>query len=194
MSYRTKLFEALPLAGIYSHIESWAGLVEEVETLIKSRVIGSFQDLWWDTRPNPKYGTIEVRICDLPIRFDDILGITALIQGLCAHLAENPEKTMPLNGYLLKANKWQAVRYGLRGWYVDPSGHQKLDRIRYLDLIPRLVTMIEPQAAKLGIASALGYLNTILFRGTGSDFMRQQFSTTSDLKEVIQSLQETFWQ
>ena len=84
MSYRTKLFEALPLAGNYSFIDGWHGLVKETEELKSAGIINSLKDLWWDTRPNPEFGTVEIRICDLPIRFNDILAIIGVIQALVA--------------------------------------------------------------------------------------------------------------
>lgn len=194
MSYRTKLFEALPLAGIYSHVKSWQALADEVEMLTQAGVIGSLQDLWWDTRPNPKFGTLEIRICDLPIRFNDILGITALIQGLCAFLAETKIAANPLNHAILQSNKWQAARHGLKGHFVDPLGLFGQGRMRYDELCRKLIARVLPHSRALDAGSYLELLQPILNEGTGSDYMRQQFSTTSDLKEVIQSLQEAFWQ
>ncbi len=112
MSYRTKLFEALPQAGIYSHLGSWKHFSEEVRMLQDVGVITSIRDLWWDARPSPDFGTLEIRICDLPIRFSDILGITAVMQALAATLAEDKTLCPPLNSYILRANKWQAARHG----------------------------------------------------------------------------------
>lgn len=57
--------------------------------------------------------TLEIRICDLPVRFTDVLGITAMIQALVATLVEEKGQCPPLNQHIIKSNKWQAARYGL---------------------------------------------------------------------------------
>jgi carboxylate-amine ligase len=193
MSYRTKLFEALPLAGMYSHINSWEALMAEVEALKKVGVVRSLRDLWWDTRPNPGYGTVEIRICDLPIRFNDILGITALIQALSATIAEESEVVQPLNPYIMQANKWQAARHGLDGEFVDPAGALAGGRMKYRDAATQLLKMVEPMVARLGSEEYIRHIDSILLNGTGSDYMRSKFENSWDLKEVIQSLQEAFW-
>jgi carboxylate-amine ligase len=193
MSYRTKLFEALPLAGMYSHINSWEALMAEVEALKKVGVVRSLRDLWWDTRPNPGYGTVEIRICDLPIRFNDILGITALIQALSATIAEESEVVQPLNPYIMQANKWQAARHGLDGEFVDPAGALAGGRMKYRDAATLLLKMVEPMVARLGSEEYIRHIDSILLNGTGSDYMRSKFENSWDLKEVIQSLQEAFW-
>ena len=193
MSYRTKLFEALPLAGVYSHINSWDELMQEVEMLKEAGVIGALRDLWWDTRPNPDYGTVEIRICDLPIRFNDILGITALIQALVATIAEEDVGVEPLNPYMLQANKWQAARHGLDGEFVDPAGALAGGRMKYRRAVEEVLEMVGPMVARLDSQQYINHLSVILRDGTGSDYMRSKFNKLCDLKEVIQSLQETFW-
>ena len=194
MSYRTKLFEALPLAGVYSYIDGWKGFVKDVVDLQEAGVITSLKDLWWDTRPNPDFGTVEIRICDLPTRFLDILAITGLIQALVATIAENESEYQPLSTYVIQANKWQAVRYGLDGSYVDPSGFLGRDRIPYREAVKRLHTMVDPMTRRLGSVSYLEGINRILDSGTGSDFLRNRYNSVHDFKRVIESLQGEFWQ
>ena len=121
MSYRTKLFEVLPLSGGYEFIRDWNHFAEEVETLIGYGIIGGIKDLWWDARPSPQFGTVEVRVCDLPTRFRDILAIVSLIQAVVAWIVEEDVGSVRLNPYILRANKWQSLRYGLHGRFVDPA-------------------------------------------------------------------------
>ena len=63
-SARSKVFEGLPTAGLPQQVEGWAGFERYMETLIKTRTIASIKEVWWDIRPHPTYGTIEMRICD----------------------------------------------------------------------------------------------------------------------------------
>ncbi len=194
MSYRTKLFEALPQAGIYSHIPDWKHFSEEVTFLQKVGVITSMRDLWWDARPSADFGTLEIRICDLPIRFSDILGITAVIQALGATFAEDMTSCSPLNPYIVKANKWQAARHGLQGLYVDPTGMLSSGRIAYYEAVSALLKFIEPMSVRLGSEKYIGYIERILVEGTGADFLRRRYEEFKNLQDVVQSLQGEFWQ
>ena len=124
-SYRAKLFEALPLAGMPDQLESWDAYLEMVKLLTNTGIITSVRDLWWDVRPHPDFGTIEIRICDLPSTFKEILAIVALIQGLVAELTESDKHLNP-NMQVLKSNKWQAARYGLAGRFVYPLLQKKI--------------------------------------------------------------------
>lgn len=194
MSYRTKLFEALPLAGSFHHTPSWEKFVEMVGGLQKDGVIQSLRDLWWDARPNPDFGTLEIRICDLPTRFSDVLAITAMIQALVATLAEETSLCEPLNPYIIQANKWQAARYGLYGSYVDPGGLLAGERISYPEAVRALIHYIEPMSIRLGSENYLAKIDRIMTEGTGADFLRKRFLETGDLQVVVQSLQREYWQ
>jgi carboxylate-amine ligase len=194
MSYRTKLFEALPLAGVFSHIPNWEEFTEMVKDLQRVEVINSIRDLWWDARPNADYGTLEIRVCDLPTRFSDVLGITAMIQALVATLAEDKTLCPPLNPYIIQSNKWQAARHGLRGIYVDPTEMLSTERISYHQAVQTLMKLVEPMTVRLGSEHYIGHINRILAHGTGADFLRRRYRETGNLQEVVQSLQEEFWQ
>ena len=194
MSYRTTLFEALPLAGVYSFIDGWKGLVEDIERLQSIGIVDSLKDLWWDTRPNPDFGTVEIRICDLPIRFSDILAISSVMQALVATIAEEDYLCQPLNSYILQANKWQAARHGLNGYYVDPTGYLGGDRIPYREGVKRLLSMVDPMSRRLGSFQYVEGINEILEAGTGSDFLRARYNAVQNFKRVLESLQGEFWQ
>lgn len=194
MSYRTKLFEALPLAGVYFHMKNWLDFNEQVKRLKKVGVIESIRDLWWDARPNPAFGTLEIRICDLPIRFTDVLGITAMTQALVATLAEYDVACSSLDPYIVQANKWQAARHGLKGDYVDPTKMLTSGRISYYQAVDALLKFIEPMSGRLGAKKYIGYIDRILSEGTGADFLRQRYRETHSLQDVVRSLQGEFWQ
>ena len=193
MSYRTKLFEALPLAGIYTHVDSWKSFQDEVELLRSVGVIHSIKDLWWDARPHPDFGTLEVRICDLPVRFTDILGITAMIQALVATLVEEGKTADPLNQHIIKSNKWQAARHGLSGSYYDPSGWLADRRIPLRDAAVKLLERLEFMAGRFGSSRYLENIQRVLRDGTGSDFLRCCHGKEKSLKSVVQSLWGEFW-
>jgi carboxylate-amine ligase len=189
MSYRTKLFEALPLAGMPDYLDGWKEFNHVADLLIRGAYIESVRDLWWDVRPHPDFGTVEVRVCDMPVTLRDILSITALIQALVVTIAEEVTYPDP-HIQILKANKWQAARYGLEGTFVDPvSG----DRSSIVGAIGDLYSFVSPSAGMLGSAHSLAGIPDILRNRTGAHKQLELFSRTGDLKAVAASLLEGFF-
>ena len=193
MSYRTKLFEALPLAGVYEYMEDWDHFTSEVEVLIAHGIIKSVRDLWWDSRPSPRFGTIEVRICDLPSSFGDILALTSLIQSVVAWILERDISCSRLNPYLIKANKWQALRHGMRGRYVDPTELLCQQPIDYSHALTLLLEKVAVFSRSLNSESYLTEIKNIHERGTGAQIQRTIYQQTGDFKEVVRQNQQNFW-
>lgn len=193
MSYRTKLFEMLPLAGLYSYFRDWKELTGEVERLIKLGVIESMRDLWWDARLNPGFGTVEIRICDLPGRFSDILGITACIQCLAALIDELDGELGELNPRILQVNKWQAARHGLDGKYVDPTGLLSSEPMKIADAWSILLDKLGPMSIRLGCEEHLGKMERIFAESPVAVLQRQVYARENNLREVVRTLQQEFW-
>ena len=192
-SYRTKLFESLPLAGGYEFLEHWDHFSQEVSTLINYGVIQGPRDLWWDARPNPQFGTVEVRICDLPSRFKDILAIVAMIQAVVAWIIEKNIHVSALNSYLLKANKWQALRHGLEGRFIDPTGYLFEDAVEYKAAVYHLVDRIKMYSNTLNSEPYLAEIENIIIDGTGADKQRRIYRESGDFTEVVRVSQQDFW-
>lgn len=194
MSYRTKLFEALPLAGIYEESGDWEGFLDDLRELCAAGVIESIKDLWWDARPHPGFGTLEIRACDLPTQFGDILGLTALIQSLVATLAESDMIIPSYKRQLLRSNKWQAVRYGLDGSFFDPLGFLGGGRMSMRRAVTVLIEKVRPMAVALGSGAYLEKLHRILIHGPGAVCQRRAYAETGDFRRVVQLLHGEFWQ
>ena len=194
MSYRTKLFEVLPLAGIYEYMQGWQHFVDQIDTLKRYGIVQGFRDLWWDARPNPEFGTIEVRVCDLPVKFTAILALVALIQSTTAWLVEEIKESRALNPYLIKANKWQAARHGLEGRFVDPTAILGDHPMKFRLAAMILKSRVTPYASKLGCDSYLENLDSIISGGTGADQMRRIYQITTDFHQVVRDIQKEFWQ
>lgn len=193
MSYRTKLFEALPLAGIYEKLGDWENFLSDINLLQDAGVIESIKDLWWDARPHPGFGTLEIRACDLPVQFGDILGITALIQSFVATLAESNMDVNGCNQQFLRSNKWQAVRYGLGGTFFDPSGFLGGGKMSIREAVHSLIEKVQPMVQRFKSERYMRMLDRILTHGTGADCQRKAYEESKDFKQVIQKLHENFW-
>jgi len=188
-SYRAKLFEALPLAGMPDQLESWNKYLEMVKLLNNTGIITSVRDLWWDVRPHPDFGTIEIRICDLPSTFAEILAIVALIQALVAEMTESDKHLNP-NMQVLKSNKWQAARYGLAGTFVYPLLQKK---ISMQEAAEEIFAKVLPVMKILGTSSYLNDLRKTIETGTSANIQRRIFGEKQDFAAIITELQPKFW-
>jgi carboxylate-amine ligase len=149
-------------------------------------------DLWWDARINPGFGTLEIRICDLPGRFRDILGLTAFIQCLAAYLAEQEESGCVDNS-ILQANKWQAARHGIGGRFVDPSGVVAQEPVGIKQACTQLLKRIRPYSVRLGCESHLQQVEEIIVQDSVAMLQRRIFAEEKSYTRVIRALLEEFW-
>jgi glutamate---cysteine ligase / carboxylate-amine ligase len=189
-SYRTKVFDKFPRTNIPDMFASWADFDGFVKLLIKTNSIDNAKRIWWDIRPHPFFSTLEVRICDLPMRADETLAIAALIQATVAKLYKLHSRNQGFRMYsraLIMENKWRASRYGLDGMLIDFGREQELPCreliLEYLDFVYDVVD-------ELGSRKEVEYVQTILDRGTGADRQLQVFEQTNDLQKVVEYMIE----
>lgn len=120
-SSRITVFEALPTGGMPALVHDWTEFCELVEILQRAHAITSLKDLWWDIRPSPRYGTIEIRVCDGLASLRETAQIVALSQGLArragARVAAGEGRTFP-PAWRIRENKWRASRHGMDADYI----------------------------------------------------------------------------
>jgi carboxylate-amine ligase len=184
-SYRTKVFDKFPRTNIPDTYTSWADFDSFVKLLIRTNSIDNAKRIWWDIRPHPFFATLEVRICDLPMRVDETLAIAALIQATMAKLYKLHSRNQGFRMYsraLIMENKWRASRYGLDGMLIDFGREEELP---CRELILEYLDFVDDVVDGLGSRKEIEYIQTILDRGTGADRQLQMFEQTNDLKEVV---------
>src|SRR6201996_1521398 len=121
-SYRAKVFENFPRTNLPDTFASYSELETYVNLLIKTNCIDNAKKIWWDVRPHPFFDTVEVRICDIPLRAHETIAIAALIQATALKLWKLHADNIDFRQYsraLLMENKFRAVRYGLDGKMID---------------------------------------------------------------------------
>ena len=192
-SYRTKLFEVLPMAGIADHLGSWRAYEEMIVMLKRAGVIEEIRDLWWDVRPSPHFGTVEIRTCDMVSRFSDVLALTACIQALACYVAEQEPQKRRLNPQLLRFNKWQACRHGLEGGFCDPLHVLSSDQQSVAWSARVLLRLLEPVMEKLGTADRLDHLHRMIDQGTSTDRQRCLLQEHGSLTRMIGEIHKEFW-
>jgi carboxylate-amine ligase len=192
-SSRSKVFEGLPTAGLPAPLENWADFEQFMETLVSSQAISSVREVWWDIRPHPDFGTVELRMCDGIPTFSEVAAVAALAQALVAHLDALDDRgfTLPRHrDWILRQNKWRAGRHGLEtDLIVDEHGRQEPIRQSIADLVDE----VSPTAARLGCADELTYVNKILEVGPSYERQRRvaadhQGGPGERLKPVVDAL------
>jgi carboxylate-amine ligase len=175
-SIRPKLNDAFPRSGIPPRFQTWEELVRFVDW---GRTGGLFPDpthFWWELRPHPVHGTLEIRVADAQTRVEDAAAIIAVVQALVAWLADRDEdgEDLPVHEtFWIAENAWRAHRYGLRGWLVDlETGRPEPTRER----VARLLDALEPYGHRFGSADQLNDAR-VLLAGGGSDRQRYVFAS-----------------
>ena len=188
-SYRTKIFESLPLAGLPDYLNDWDHFTMLTDNLIKADIIQAVKDLWWEVRPHPGFGTVEVRICDIPTNFDEILALVALIQALVVTV-QDADNYPDTHIQILESNKWQAARYGLEGTFIDPL---TLNKLSVQKAIENLCNLLEPTMVSLGSEKYIKVIEKVLMKGTGATLQRNLFKKSASFENMIKSLKEQFY-
>ena len=189
-SARTKVFEGLPTAGIPQLLSGWEQFQELMTTLISARSISSIREIWWDIRPHPNFGTVELRICDGLPTMSEIVTVAALAQCLVARLDSLIDQgyTLPCpKAWIVGQNKWRAARHGIDAeLIVDEQG--TLAPIRAA--IEELVEELTPAGRKLGCeAELLGALK-VLEHGPSYVRQRRWVEAGASLSDVVDRLIE----
>ena len=189
-SFRTKVFDKFPRTGIPDHFNSWDDFKNYVNLLIKTNCIDNAKKIWWDVRVHPFFDTIEFRICDVPMRTEETIAITALFQALVVKLYQLRLKNMSFIMYtrsLVNENKWRASRYGLDGKLIDFGKQQEFDTRQ---IILELLDFVDDVVDDLGSRKAINYIHTILQNGTGADRQLAVFQQTGSLEKVVDLILE----
>ena len=188
-SARSKVFEGMPTAGLPYQLSGWERFEEYMETLISTHAIESVREVWWDIRPHPDFGTVELRICDGLPTLDEIGAVAALSQCLVEQFDTQLDRgyTLPVPAsWVLRENKWRAARYGLDAdIVVDDKGTVRPVRQAITDLVEEL----EPTARRLGCEAELADVHRVL--AVGASYQRQRAvaaATDGDLTAVVDSL------
>jgi len=190
LSTRTPIFRAFPRVGIPPRYNDFEDYARRVKFMIESRTIEDYTYLWYDVRPHPNFGTVEIRVMDSQTRVEHTLALAALVQCLVKELCEHFEEGKDLSRYpyeMLDENKWLAARHGLDGELVDLPGTR---RVQTRDLVRRVVDRVRHHAEELGSADDLEGIEDLLQKGNGAARQVVVFEANQDLHEVAREIVE----
>ncbi|MEZ5170220.1 MAG: glutamate--cysteine ligase [Acidimicrobiia bacterium] len=184
-SSRVKVFEALPTAGLPPQIHSWEEFEEYVDTLVAAHAIKTIREVWWDVRPHPNFGTVELRICDATPTMHECATLGALAQCMVAwldRLIDRGELPPVPREWVVRENKWLAARYGLDAEIiVDDQGTRRSIRGE----IEELVELLTSVAAELGCGEELAGVRQIVDEGPSYERQRRLVAAGATLEDVV---------
>jgi carboxylate-amine ligase len=188
-SARTPLFQAFPRVGIPRAFADYAEYIESVDVLIRCDAVPEPTFLWWDVRPQPRFGTVEVRIMDAQTTLGDAAGIAALVQCIVRAEVEGEEHLeRPMPQEVLAENRFLAARDGMDAELIEP---QLGRRVPARELLADLVAVCRPHAEELGCAAEL---EAVLGLGeqTGARWQLEQARTLGSLPRLVEGLADDF--
>lgn len=194
-SSRAALYRMLPHSGVPMYFYNWKEFRNFYRVMKDTGAIRSSKDIYWDIRPCPSFGTIEFRVCDIPLTLAGVFGITSLIHCLTIS-AQRLLEERPLlrrgdvrRHWMAVENLWLATRHGLKGMHIrTPSGKKRLLAQDLTELIDRMM----PIAEETGEAAFLKALRPGDPPETGADRLRRLFRETGDWKAVTNDMTQRF--
>jgi carboxylate-amine ligase len=191
-STRTAVFAGFPRSGLPPRFDSYDDYAEAVGWLEGTGAIVDYTRLWWDVRPHPRLGTLEVRVMDVQFDLEYAMALTAYVQALVAELIDeigqgNPPT--PYNRLLVAENKWLAARYGLEAPLIDLATGRKVT-MTAAQLAKRRLRQLAPYARDLGCLDALRGIERMLSWGTGATRQMRVYNANRDLVEVMREVCE----
>lgn len=188
-SNRALMFQQLPTAGLPFQFERWDDLEAYVGDMLHTGVIDAFDEVRWDVRPSPRFGTIETRICDGSPTLLEVTALAALTHCLVEHFSTMLDRGADLPAmptWFVQENKWRSARYGMDAIIItNAAGDEEL----VTDAVGRLLVDLEPVAERLGCAAELDAVRVILRRG--ASYQRQRAvarRNAGELDAVVASL------
>ena len=183
-SNRSKVMEGLPTAGLPQQMRNWSEYVWLINHLVSTGFINSIREIWWDIRPHHNFGTVEVRVCDMPASLNHVLAITALVQCLVQAISREIDEGTFQSEYhpmMVQQNKWRATRYGADAELVSTKDFQQRSVSAITsDLIGRL----QNQAEELNCATELQSL-TKLAENSGARQQLRHFAAVGQRGSLL---------
>lgn len=193
-SNRSKIMEGLPTAGLPHQMRNWSEYVWLINHLVNTGFINTIREIWWDIRPHHNFGTVEIRVCDMPPNLDQVLAITALVQCLVVAISREIDEGTFQSEYhpmMVQQNKWRATRYGSDARLVST---QNFRQFTVQQVVNDLVTQLRPVAQQLDCESELLQVQTLPGH-TGAEQQLKIYEASGSRREVVrQMLVSNHWE
>lgn len=182
---------AFPMSGRAPFVLGWQEFTEVYfAKMERTNIIKSMKDFYWDLRPKPEYGTIELRVCDTPLTVERAAALAAYLQALCRHLLQRSEEPPVEDDYLVYTyNRFQACRFGLEGAITHPKTYANLPLRE--DILATLEKMM-PHAEALGSVEALQHLAEAARDGSDAARLRRHYERDGSVAGMVNAAIQQF--
>jgi carboxylate-amine ligase len=184
-SHRSKVMEGLPTAGLPTLMRNWSEYVWLVNHMIETGFINTVREIWWDVRPHHNFGTVEVRVCDMPGNLQDTLALGALVQCLVKALSDeidNGTYQHDSHPMMVQQNKWRAARFGNQAKLVDTNTYLSAT---VEDTVGQLVKLLRRTAAELDCEKYLDHCVSMAHSPSSAQRQIDLLTETNDPREVV---------
>jgi carboxylate-amine ligase len=181
-STRHAVFATFPRAGVPPHFVDYADFARAAGALEEAGYVEDYTRLWWDVRPHPRFGTLEVRVCDAVPRAEDALALAAYVQALAKCVLEEGGDAA-VHDVLVDESKWQAIRHGLDADVLTAAGV-----VPAREAVARTLERIAPHADELGGDRHLAHVEWIVEQGNSAERQLELYQTEHDVTTVVAAL------
>jgi len=188
---RMNSIAAFPLSGRMPFVQDWEQFNTYFEKMRSTGIVQSMKDFYWDIRPKPEYGTVEVRVFDTPLSVDRAATLASYVQGVARLVLDNADCAINEDEYLVYPfNRFQACRFGLRGEIVDPKTRK---RVRLDQDIRAMIERIMVSSPGLEEPALLD-LEHCLGQGNDSSWLRREFARVGSMGMLMKASTQRFLQ
>lgn len=190
-SSRLSIVNAFPLSGTVPFLQTWREFEQYYARMLDLGVIRSMKDFYWDIRPKPEFGTVEIRVCDTPLTVDRAVDIAGYAQTIARYLLRERAVTVTPDIYLLyNYNRFQACRYGLNGNFINPLTQT---HIAIGEDLARTAEMLHADGVALATGDILARLGAAARAGENdAHWLRATFARVRSLNDMVR-LQSDKW-
>jgi len=188
-SSRLNTVSAFPLSGTMPLLKTWNDFNSYYKKMRGYRIVESMKDFYWDIRPKPEYGTVEIRVFDTPLTVERAALLAAYVQTLAYYIFVKRPLPASEDVYLVyKYNRFQACRYGFDANYIDVYLQQQLSLQQ--DILNTLKLLL-PYSARLHTEKALDNLYTdVITRRSDAVWLREAHRKFGSLNDVARCQSE----
>jgi len=185
---RIKIFEGLSQGGMPFYFNDWSDFEHCAGRLLTTGSIDSVRDIWWEMRPHPDFGTLEVRIADMPASRSDAAACIAYIRAEAMAALHGSPGDSHVHPSLIRENRWRASRYGMQMELIDPQTEKLSPVLDWLENRLGMLTSHGASAEDIGIVSA--QLQTWRKSGDGANRQRQLRKSCNGFAQMIAAMRK----
>ena len=190
-SYRVKVSENLSQGGMPFYFDDWQDFKHCVRRLIATHSIETVREIWWEMRPHPDFGTLEIRVGDMPATAEDTLAYVAYVRSECLAALATQHPPQRMHPSLIRENRWRACRHGMQARIIDPLSEKQSDFLAWLER--RLEHLASVGAPVDDLAAVQARLPAWKKHGDGAARQRRIRTQTTSEAAMVERMRDDGW-